>query len=225
MREKYKVDRETFKRDFLIILLILLMFVSGIIVYPFLPEKVPAHWNIKGEIDRYESRFWGAFGIPLLVLGIYLGLLYLPYIDPKRENYLKFEGVYRIIRHTFVIIFSLIHFTILYIALGGPKSLVPEIIPGILGILFIILGNYMPKIKYNWFIGIRTPWTLSNEEVWRKTHRFSGFAFVIAGICMLISGFLPPYLNFLLGIGGILIAVILSALYSFLVYKKLANNK
>ncbi|MGB9857000.1 MAG: SdpI family protein [Dictyoglomaceae bacterium] len=225
MREKYKVDRGTFKRDLLVILLILLMFVSGIIVYPFLPEKVPAHWNIKGEVDRYESRFWGAFGIPLLVLAIYLGLLYLPYIDPKRENYLKFEGVYRIIRHTFVIIFSLIHFTILYIALGGPKNLVPKIIPAVLGILFIILGNYMPKIKYNWFIGIRTPWTLSNEEVWRKTHRFSGFAFVIAGIFLLISGFLPPYLNFLLGIGGILIAVILSILYSFLVYKKLANNK
>lgn len=224
MKEKYKVTKETFKKDLPIILLILLMFISGIIVYPFLPEKVPAHWNIKGEIDRYESKLWGAFGIPLLVLGIYLGLLYLPYIDPKRENYPKFEGVYKIIRYTFVIIFSLIYFTILYIALGGPENLVPKIVPAVLGILFIVLGNYMPRIKYNWFVGVRTPWTLFNEEVWRKTHRFSGFLFVIAGIFMLISSFLPPYINFFLGIGGVLIATILSVLYSFLIYKKLNKN-
>lgn len=225
MRDKYKVDKYTFKKDFIIILFIILMFLTGIIVYPYLPDKIPMHWNFKGEIDRYGSKFEGTFAIPIMVLIIYLGLLYLPYIDPKRENYPKFEKVYQVIKYLFVIVFSILHYSVIISALGGPKNLVPKIVPISLGILFIILGNYMPRIKYNWFVGVRTPWTLSNEEVWKRTHRFSGYLFVIAGILMLLAGFLPSYLNIIIGLSGVLFALIFSIIYSLIIYKKLKNKE
>ncbi|MEN2984424.1 MAG: SdpI family protein [Dictyoglomaceae bacterium] len=225
MKDKYKVDKYTFKKDFIILLLISLMFITGAILYPYLPEKIPMHWNFKGEIDRYGSKFEGVFAIPLTVLFLYLGLLYLPYIDPKRENYPKFERVYQIIKYLFVIVFSIIHYSVIISALGGPRDLIPKITPITLGILFIILGNYMPRIKYNWFVGVRTPWTLSDEEVWKRTHRFSGYLFVIGGILMLLSAFLPPYINLIIGLSGIFIAGILSVIYSLIIYKKLKRQK
>lgn len=225
MKNKYKVDKYTFKKDLGIILLIFLMFLTGIIFYPYLPDKIPMHWNFKGEIDRYGSKFEGTFAIPLMVFLIYLGFLYLPYIDPKRENYPKFERVYQIIKYLFVIALSILHYSVIVSALGGPRDLIPKITPITIGILFIILGNYMPRIKYNWFVGVKTPWTLSNEEVWRKTHRVSGYLFVVGGILMLLAGFLPPYINIIIGFSGISFAGIFSIIYSLIVYKRLKNKK
>ncbi|PMQ00833.1 MAG: hypothetical protein CBR30_09170 [Dictyoglomus sp. NZ13-RE01] len=223
--KSYKVSREILRKDLIIILLILLMFIIGFVSYPFLPEKIPMHWNFKGEIDRYGSKFEGVWAIPLLTLFLYLGLLFIPYIDPERENYIKFEKVYQIIKLSLVIVLSILYYITIIVGLGGPKDLIPKIVPITIGILFIILGNYMPRIKHNWFVGIRTPWTLSNEEVWRKTHRFGGYLFVISGILMIITGFLPPYWNFVFLILSVFLSGVLSIFYSFILYKRIENKK
>lgn len=213
------------KKDVIIILLILLMFIIGFASYPFLPEKIPMHWNFKGEIDRYGSKFEGVWAIPLLTLFLYLGLLFVPYLDPKKENYIKFEKVYQIIKYSLVIVFSILYYSVIIVGLGGPKDLIPKIVPITIGILFIILGNYMPRIKPNWFVGIRTPWTLSNEEVWRKTHKVGGYLFVISGIVIILAGFLPPYWNFAFLIFSVSLSGIFSVVYSFILYKRIENKK
>ena len=217
--------KSSIKKDIGIIILIILMFVIGIFSYPYFPEKIPMHWNFKGEIDRYGSKFEGLFGIPLMSLGFYLLFLVLPYLDPKKENYQKFEKVYQIIKYAYIFLLFILQMTILIVTLGGPKDLIPKITPTLVGVIFIILGNYMPRIKPNWFVGIRTPWTLSNEEVWKRTHRFGGYIFIIGGILIILAGILPPLINLIVLILSILLMAFGTILYSFIIYKKLERKR
>jgi uncharacterized membrane protein len=225
MDNNYKVDKELIKGDIIPILLIVALFIAGIILYPHLPNKVPSHWNASGQIDTYQSRTWGAFGMPLMLAGIYLGMLFLPYIDPKRENYPKFKTTYGIIRLALVVVFSIIQISTLIVALGGPKDLIPKLVPITIGALFIVIGNYMPRIKFNWFVGIRTPWTLSNEEVWRGTHRFSGYMFIIAGMLMCLAAFLPSPINIIIALTGVVVSGVFSIVYSYILFRKVNSNK
>ena len=225
MNNNYKVDKEVIKGDIIPILLIVALFIAGIILYPHLPDKVPSHWNASGQIDAYQSRTWGAFGMPLMLVGIYALMLYLPYIDPKRENYLKFKSTYKIIRLALVVVFTIIQISVLTSALGGPKNLIPKLVPITIGFLFIVLGNYMPRIKFNWFVGIKIPWTLSNEEVWKGTHRFAGYMFVIAGILMILAAFLPAPLNIILTLTGVVVSAVFSIVYSYFLFVKVNRNK
>ncbi len=224
MKNQYRVDREYISKEWGLILLVISLFILGAIFYPRLPEKVPSHWNAKGEVDQYSSRFWGAFGMPIMIALLYLGLLYIPYIDPKRENYIRFESTYRMIRVLIVLIFSILQIVLLGVVLTGKNYLISRLVPALIGVMFIFIGNFLPKVKYNWFLGVRTPWTLSNEEVWRRTHKFSGYLFVIGGLLMLLGAFLSPPMNFIVGVGGILFVSILSIVYSFYVFKRLAKN-
>jgi len=221
----YKVDKEVIKGDVIPILLIISLFLIGIILFPRLPDKIPSHWNASGKIDAYQSRIWGAFGIPLMLVGIYALMLFLPYIDPKRENYLKFKSTYKIFRLAIVVVFTIIQISILISALGGPKTLIPKLVPITIGILLIVIGNYMPRIKFNWFVGIKTPWTLSSEEVWKGTHRFAGYMFVIAGILMILAGFLTAPMNIIVGLAGVVVAAVFSTVYSYFLFIRVKSNK
>lgn len=220
----YKINKELFKKDALLIVLIFFMFIISLILYPFLPDKIPMHWNFKGEIDRYGSKFEGAFLIPFMTLGFYLLFLFLPYLDPKEENYKRFEMVYQFIKYAFVILFSIMHYSVFIATLFGVRDLIPKIIPLTVGIFFILLGNYMPRIKPNWFVGIRTPWTLSDEEVWRKTHRLGGYLFIISGLLIILAGFLPSYWNFIVLMVAIFLSSVISIIYSFVIYKRLKRK-
>ncbi|MBC7320974.1 SdpI family protein [bacterium] len=224
MKAQYRVNKEVISKEWALIVLIIFLFLLGLLVYPRLPEKVPSHWNFKGEVDRYSSRFWGAFGIPIMIALMYLGLLYIPYVDPKRENYLKFESTYRIIRALIVIVFACLQIVLLIVVLSGKDYLVSKMVPGLIGVMLILIGNYLPRIKYNWFVGIRTPWTLSNEEVWKRTHRVSGYLFVLGGILMLSAVFLPPPVNITVGLGGVILVSLLSIVYSYYLFKRVTKN-
>jgi uncharacterized membrane protein len=225
MNKNYKVDKEVIKGDIIPILLIIALFVTGIILFPHLPDKIPSHWNASGQIDSYQSRLWGVFGIPLMLVGIYAMMLFLPYIDPRRENYLKFQSTYKILRLAIVFVFTIVQLSILISALGGPKNLIPKLVPVTIGVLLIVIGNYMPRIKFNWFVGIKTPWTLSNEEVWKGTHRFAGYMFVIAGILIALAAFLKPPLNVIAILTGVVLAAVFSTVYSYFLFIRLKNNK
>lgn len=220
----YKINKELLKKDAILIILIFFMFVISLILYPFLPNKVPMHWNFKGEIDRYGSKFEGTFLVPLMTLGFYLLFLFLPYLDPKEENYKKFERVYQFIKYAFVVLFSIMHYSVLIATIFGIRDLIPKVTPLSVGIIFILLGNYMPRIKPNWFVGIRTPWTLSDEEVWRKTHRLGGYLFIVSGLLIILAGFLPPYWNFIILMLSVFLSAFISVIYSFIVYKRLKRK-
>lgn len=218
MNNHYDVKNEL-KKDRYLFLLILIMFLSSIVLYSKLPEQMPIHWNIEGEVDSYSSRFWGAYLLPFTTLGMLLLLVFLPLIDPRKDNYPKFSRSYRAIKAIMVMFFAVLHFLVLAFALGYHFDIGKFAIIGT-AILFIVLGNYMPKVKHNYFVGVRVPWTLANEKVWKKTHRFAGKLFVISGIIILLGLFLSNAIRYWLIIICVWLTSIASVIYSYLVYRQ-----
>ncbi|MAF43551.1 MAG: hypothetical protein CMI54_05210 [Parcubacteria group bacterium] len=209
------------KKEILPIALIALAFIVGSFLYPVLPDKMPTHWNIQGEVDAWSTKNFGVFFFPVITLGIYFLMTLIPLIDPLKRNYPKFHTPYFFFRTLFVFFFVAIYFYTLSAALGTKININYFIFPAI-SILFILIGLFIPKIKKNYFVGIRTPWTLHSEEVWDKTHQFSGKLFVAAGIIALTSLFFPKY-SFIMVIGPILSASFISIIYSYFIFRKIGG--
>ncbi|MFA6215125.1 MAG: SdpI family protein [Patescibacteria group bacterium] len=212
--------KPTLKTEFIPVILIILSVFASFYFYANFPEKVPTHWNYRGQIDGWSGKGFAAFFFPGLIFGLYLLFLGLPYLDPKKEHYLEFAKVYHIFKNFFIGFMVAIYF---YTGLAGLGYELPVnvVVPTIVGLLFLILGNYMGKIKSNWFMGIRTPWTLSNEQVWNKTHRLGGKLFMLMGLFMIFGSFLPAELFWYSFIAGITIVSLFPMIYSYLLYKKI----
>jgi immunity protein, SdpI family len=163
---------------------------AAIWAYPQLPPRVATHWNIRGEADGYSGRFVGAFVMPLVILAVAGIARVLPRIDPKGKNYPKFHDTYWLLINGVLIVLGVLHLAVLGNAIGAPVP-IQRVIPIALGFLFIVVGNYLGRVQPNWFLGIRTPWTLSSDTVWRKTHRLGAWVFVIAGLLFMASAFMP----------------------------------
>jgi len=214
--------KKTIMNDWPLLLLIAFSLILGIYVYPMLPDQVPSHWNFQGEIDGYSSKTWGSFGLPLMILGFYVLFLVLPLIDPRKENYQKFARSYAILKYALTIFFFLLYIAIIGFSLGYPID-INRLMPMGIAILFIILGNYMSTVRHNYFMGIKTPWTLANEKVWIKTHRIGGKLWVFSGIIGFIAQILLPAwgskLTLVLVIGSALFATV----YSWWYYQKVTK--
>ena len=208
------------KIDWVLLGIITAMLLTGAIIYPKLPEQVPMHWNAAGEIDGFGSPLAGAFGIPLLTLGIFILLLVTPSIDPRRENYAKFSGVYNLLK-VFLVLFMAFLYAVTLLAAFNRQVKIGLFVKFALGLLFIFLGNYFGKIRHNYFFGIRTPWTLANETVWNKTHRLAGPLWVIAGLVSLIVAFIDHPVTFWIFMGCMMIAAIIPTVYSYLLYRRI----
>lgn len=198
------------KKYWVIIILILCSYVLSLLAIPYLPNEVAIHWNVAGEPDDFMNKWWGALLFPLFLTSITFLLIYLPKIDPRKENYEKFEKAYRIFLHVFVIFFVSLHVVTLAYNMGISIQ-VDVVVPIGVGGLFIVFGNYMPKIKPNYFFGIRTPWTLENETVWQKTHRVGGKVFVIMGVLVMLTVFAESVWRFVF----LLIIVFSGTIYLF----------
>ncbi|MFC9418869.1 SdpI family protein [Bacillus mobilis] len=200
------------------ILLIVITGLAWAYAWPNLPDTMAVHWGMEG-VNGYASKF----NAMLLLLGImiftYVLLTITPKIDPKKKNYDKFSKGYMIINYSVVVLLFLVNMLVIGVGLGYdiPMNSTPLIL---VGLLFIVIGNYLPQCKPNYFVGIKTPWTLSNEEVWRKTHRFSGKVFVVLGIIMILSVFVPVTWKSFIMVGIIIGAVGLTMGYSYVAYKK-----
>jgi len=198
--------------------LMLLPFITGVYFYPQMPEKMASHWNVRGEVDGYMPKFWGLFLIPLVLFGISLLFIAIPRIDPLRANIEKFRKYY----DGFTIIFFIFMFSIYtYVILWnlGVRISPNVIFPIGLGLLYFYIGILCENAKQNWFIGIRTPWTLSSERVWDKTHRIGGKLFKVAGIIAPIGIFFQSYLLFFILAPSISVAIY-STVYSYFEYRK-----
>lgn len=171
------------------LILIVLVLTMTIIFYDKLPEEIPIHWNLKGEVDNYVSKPFGAFLSPLLMVAIWLGMKFLPNIDPRRHNYKKFESSYEIAIGVLVTFAFVLQMAIILSSLGYDISM-DRIIMVMAGVIFVVIGNYLPKAKSNFFYGIKTPWTLSSEISWKKTHRLGGRLFVVSGLAIILSSLL-----------------------------------
>lgn len=211
---------EEFKDDWLIILLIIGSLAAGVAIYPHLPEQIPSHWNIQGQVDNYSSRLWGALGLPLLSAGIYVMMVLLPAIDPRSENYSRFKGAYRSIKSVLVIFFVGLWVMVMVSSLGYNIPVDRFVIVGV-GLLFMFLGNFMGQLRPNYFVGVKTPWTLASEEVWRKTHRLASRVWVASGLVMALAGLiLGGEKGIALIVAAIAAAVIIPLVYSYIIFKR-----
>lgn len=207
------------RREWPALLAIVATIAASVLLYPRLPETVPTHWNAAGVPDDYSSRAVGAFLVPGLMVGIYALLLVVPRIDPRRANVERFSETYALIRTGTVLFLAYIHGVTLYTILSGAERLNSALITSAVGLLFLLIGNYMPRMRSNWFMGIRTPWTLSSERVWRETHRLGGRTFMLAGLLLLLSPLFPPEWALGLLFLVITIAALLPIAYSYWAYR------
>ena len=207
------------KRELLLISLIILTFIVGVSLYPNLPERLPSHWNAKGEIDSWSGKNFAIFFYPFFTLGMYLLLTFVPLIDPLRKNYAKFAKPYFLFRTVFVSFFLFLYLYTLWAGLGT-KININYFIPPVFSFFFIFIGLFLPKVKKNYFVGIRTPWTIHSEEVWDKTHKFGGKVFVVAGLISLLGSLFPNYI-FWIFIIPILSAALISVVYSYFAFRKI----
>jgi len=205
-----------------ITLLILVSFILGSYFYPKMPEIMVSHWGIKGEANGYMTKFWGLFLMPFISIALFLFFLLIPKIDPLAENIQKFRIYFDIfIIIIFVFLFCLNLFIIFW-NLGTQLNIINLIVPA-LTILFFYTGILVEKAKRNWFIGIRTPWTLSNEIVWDKTHALGGKLYKVAGIISLLGLLIPNYAFFVV-IGSIILISLYLIFYSYFQFQKEKNK-
>ena len=204
--------------------LIGLMIAFALAVYGRLPEQVPTHFGLSGEPDGWTPRLPGAFLMPLLAAGVYLLLIVLRRIDPRGANYSRFEETWWVFLNVIALLMTALHVLSLGFAIGWPIDMARAVTVTV-GLLFVGLGNYMPRLRSNWWMGIRTPWTLESEEVWRDTHRVGGWAFVAAGLLVVLAGLLlePGLRAWASGI-AFGTAIVIPLVYSYVAYRRLRRG-
>lgn len=195
------------------------LFVAAGVAWPFAPEAMPVHWNLAGQVDRYGGRAEGLLAVPLIALALYALLRFLPKIDPRRENYEKFGATYAAMRWAMTGFLAALY-AILLTSTFRPGF--DGVFAGSLAVggLFVFLGNLFGKLRPNWFVGIRTPWTLTSRESWAKTHRAGSWVFIAGGVLIALTGYTrsPASLvaSLVVLIGGSLGLVV----YSYVVWTK-----
>jgi uncharacterized membrane protein len=203
----------------LVLILIGLSMFAGAMLWNQLPEQMASHWDINDEVNGFIPKFWGVFLMPLITLAM-LGLfLVLPGIDPLKENVAQF-------RESFNFFIALISAFMLYIhgltlawSLGYQNFKMSAAMLPFLGSLFIAIGLMLRKSKRNFFIGIRTPWTLSSDSVWDKTHQLGSVLFMASGALAIIGGFFGGTIAFLMMFVPLIGSSLLLAIYSYVLYR------
>jgi uncharacterized membrane protein len=182
-----------------------------------MPEQMASHWNAAGEVDGYMPRFWGLFFLPMLMAGFAALLLFAPLLDPLKANILKFRGTYDWFVALSLAFFLYIHVLTILWSLGVQFEMLAAMAPAFAALLYAA-GVLVGKAKRNWFIGIRTPWTLSSETVWEKTHRVGARVFKLAGLLALLALVFPSYAIAFM-IAPSLAAAIYTSAYSYVAYR------
>ncbi len=200
------------------LLIILLSFIIGIYFYPQMDDLMASHWNARGEVDGYMSKFWGLFLMPFVSTGLLLLFILVPKIDPLKANIEKFRKYFNIFIVLIILFLFYIYLLTIFWNLGLRFSM-NQFLPPALAILFYYVGILVEKAKRNWFIGIRTPWTLSSDKVWEKTHKIGGRLFKALGVITLLGIFFGDYAIILVLIPIILITVY-TIIYSYFEYQK-----
>jgi uncharacterized membrane protein len=197
---------------------ILVALAFGIWALPNLPVEVASHWGLDGEPDGWSSRTTAVFVLPLIGLGIAALLAFLPRTDPRQKNVELHAGTYWLVANASLVVISAVHIGMIAFNLGWPVPLTRIVAIGIGG-LFVLIGNVMTRMRPNWFMGIRTPWTLSSDVVWRRTHRVGGYGFVIGGILVMLAGLLRPSWASWVMLASVGAAALGSIVYSYIVWR------
>jgi uncharacterized membrane protein len=200
-------------------LLILASVLLSVAVYTRLPEQMATHWSIDGQPDGWSGRAVGAFLLPGVMLAIWALAQVLPTVDPRGANYEKFRGTYDLVITAITGVMALLHVGSIGTALGWPIS-VARVVPLGVAIVFIVIGNALPRARPNWFFGIRTPWTLSSDRVWERTHRLGGYLMMLGGGVIALSALLSPRWAVAVLIGTVTLTTAVSLIYSYVLWRQ-----
>ena len=192
----------------------LLPILAGLILWNQLPDQLPTHWNAAGEVDSWASKPLAVFLFPLFMAAIEWVCLIGTLSDPKKANHS--EKVLQLVLWIIPLLNIVLH-VVVYMTAMGKNVQMEMIMPVLVGLMLAVIGNYLPKCKQNYTIGIKIPWTLSSEENWNKTHRFAGRLWLVCGIALMITGFLGGF-GFFVGIAAVM--VFAPIIYSYILYKK-----
>lgn len=202
----------------LIYAMVLITFAVAVYIYPQLPERMASHWNAAGEADGWTSRFWGVFLLPIMSLAMMVIFLLIPRIDPLKSNIEKFRGYFDWFILVFLGFFFYLYLLTLAWNLGYRFDMTRWLLPAFAG-LFYYLGVMMKHAEPNWFIGIRTPWTLSSPVVWQKTHQLGAKVYQGAAIISLIGLAFPKYTIWFI-LAPVMIGSLWLVIYSYLEFRK-----
>ncbi|MBI5825257.1 MAG: SdpI family protein [Chloroflexi bacterium] len=199
--------------------LISIALITGLMFWNQLPEQMASHWNVNDQVDGYISKFWGVFLMPLVTLGMFALFLVVPNIDPLRANIAQFRETFNVFIALIVAFMLYIHGLTLVWSLGYQDFKMSAAMLPFMGILFIAIGYLLKQAKRNFFIGIRTPWTLSSDSVWDKTHQLGSVLFMLSGAFAMLGGFFGGTAAFWLMFVPLIGSSLFLAVYSYVLYK------
>ncbi len=208
----------TFRANVICFLLIFAAVGVAIFLYADLPDQIPTHWNLDGEVDDYTAKPWGVAILPLAAILVFVIMRLIPVISPKGFRTDKFMDVINVFTVAMVGFMCGVAVLVLLEANGQDVRINEMIFAGV-GLLFIVLGNYMGKVRKNFFIGIRTPWTLASDEVWSRTHRLGGKVLILIGLFMMLNGFVRFSERWLMA--AIIAAALVPVVYSYVIYRNI----
>ncbi|CAI8728932.1 SdpI family protein [Brevibacillus sp. BC25] len=200
---------------------ILFFFISvvlGVICYPSMPDQMVIHWGPNGEPNGFAPKLVGVSFIPVVMLFIFVA------VRSQKQYYQKFQSSHDTILNTLMIVLLVIHGVIIAYGYGYMLN-IGIFVTLILGILFVTIGNFMPRFRHNYLIGIRTPWSLASEEVWKNTHLLSSRVFFIGGILIMLTSFLPTTIHYVLMLIIVLVTILISFGSSHYYYKRTGRGK
>ena len=202
-------------------LITLLPILLGLILWNRLPDTVAVHWGADGQADGWAGKAYAVFGLPCLLAAIHLFAVLFTLNDPRRKNINKKPLM---LVFWLIPVLSLVTNGIVYLTAMGADIDVFVICFVLIGIVFIVFGNYMPKLQQNYTVGIKMPWTLNSTENWNRTHRLGGRLFIVGGILMILGGFSGGVLgeegSLILVFGIILLCAVIPCIYSFWLFRK-----
>ena len=209
-------------RNTIIIVLILIVVatLAGLLLWNRLPDQMASHWNVNDQVDGYMPKTWGVFMVPLITLGMLLLFLVIPSIDPLKANIAQFREAFNLFIVLMVAFMLYIHALTLAWSLGYTGFKMSTSMLPAMGLLFIFIGFMLRKAKRNFFIGIRTPWTLSNDRVWDETHRLGSILFMASGVLALIGGIFGGMTAFWFLFVPIMGSTIFLFAYSYVLYQR-----
>ncbi|MEA2762405.1 MAG: hypothetical protein QOD47_1689 [Gemmatimonadaceae bacterium] len=213
-------------RKWIPLLIVVAAVIASAVVYPRLPDRIPTHWELSAHPqgatpmpNGWSGRMWGAWGLPIFLLGMWALVIILPKIDPRGSNYAKFGEAFEGIVVAIMLFMLGMHVVILRAALGYPVA-IQRIVPIGVGVLLVVTGNLLPRARSNWFVGIRTPWTLSSDRVWEKTHRLGGHLLVAGGILIMLAALVMEHWAHIVLLTVILVCIATVFIYSYVEWKR-----
>jgi uncharacterized membrane protein len=201
-------------------IMIILSTLVGVALWDRLPDPMASHWDAHDQVNGYMSKLWGVFLMPLVTTGLFLFFLAIPNIDPLKANIAQFREAFNLFTILFVGFMIYIYFLTLLWNLGYTGFNMSEAMLLALGVLFFFVGYLMRKSKRNFFIGIRTPWTLSSDTVWDETHRVGSALFMIAGVLAFLGSFIGGMATFWFIFVPIMVSVLVTLIYSYVLYQR-----